>query len=404
MGNVDTVVDVVIIGAGAAGLMCAASAAYRGRTVVVLDHANKAGKKILMSGGGRCNFTNLNSAPSNFLSDNPAFCISALKRYPPHHFLELVERHGVEWCEKAPGQLFCSDSSKEIVRVLLTECEWAGADVRLDTAITDIRKTDEQYILRTVTGGSTASITCQSVVVACGGLSIPTMGATGFGYQIAEQFGLTVLPRSAGLVPFTLQPKDKQHLEPLSGVAVDVSVSVSSHSERHYREPMLITHRGLSGPSMLQISSFWRPGDALTIDLLPDENALLASLKQLRKDKPTMLLARFLSTPLTKRFADSLCEWRGWNQPLQHYSNEQLDEIVQQLKAWQIKPSGTEGYRTAEVTLGGVDTRQLSSKTMMANDVEGLYFIGEAVDVTGELGGHNFQWAWASGWCAGQFV
>jgi predicted Rossmann fold flavoprotein len=396
-------VDVVVIGAGAAGLMCAASAAYRGRSVLVLDHANKAGKKILMSGGGRCNFTNLNSTPANFLSDNPAFCISALKRYTPHHFLELVERHGVEWCEKAPGQLFCNDSSKEILRVLLTECEWAGAEVRLNTSIKDVRLSADQYLLRTASG----NVRCQSLVVACGGLSIPTMGATGLGYQLAEQFGLTVLPRSAGLVPFTLQPKEKEHLAPLSGVAVDVAVSItagSGASDRRYREPMLITHRGLSGPSILQISSFWRPGDVLSIDLLPDQQDLLATLKQLRRDKPTTLLARFLATALTKRFADSLCEWRDWSQPLQHYSNEQLDEIVMQLKAWQIKPSGTEGYRTAEVTLGGVDTRQLSSKTMMANDVAGLYFIGEAVDVTGELGGHNFQWAWASGWCAGQFV
>ncbi|MBQ0754309.1 MAG: NAD(P)/FAD-dependent oxidoreductase [Gammaproteobacteria bacterium] len=396
-------VDVVVIGAGAAGLMCAASAAYRGRSVLVLDHANKAGKKILMSGGGRCNFTNLNSTPANFLSDNPAFCISALKRYTPHHFLELVERHGVEWCEKAPGQLFCNDSSKEILRVLLTECEWAGAEVRLNTSIKDVRLSADQYLLRTASG----NVRCQSLVVACGGLSIPTMGATGLGYQLAEQFGLTVLPRSAGLVPFTLQPKEKEHLAPLSGVAVDVAVSItagSGASDRRYREPMLITHRGLSGPSMLQISSFWRPGDVLSIDLLPDQQDLLATLKQLRRDKPTTLLARYLAAALTKRFADSLCEWRDWSQPLQHYSNEQLEEIVMQLKAWQIKPSGTEGYRTAEVTLGGVDTRQLSSKTMMANDVAGLYFIGEAVDVTGELGGHNFQWAWASGWCAGQFV
>lgn len=383
--------------------MCAASAAYRGRSVLVLDHANKAGKKILMSGGGRCNFTNLNSTPANFLSDNPAFCISALKRYTPHHFLELVERHGVEWCEKAPGQLFCNDSSKEILRVLLTECEWAGAEVRLNTSIKDVRLSADQYLLRTASG----NVRCQSLVVACGGLSIPTMGATGLGYQLAEQFGLTVQPRSAGLVPFTLQPKEKEHLAPLSGVAVDVAVSIaagSGASDRCYREPMLITHRGLSGPAILQISSFWRPGDVLSIDLLPDQQDLLATLKQLRRDKPTTLLARFLATALTKRFADSLCEWRDWSQPLQHCSNEQLEEIVMQLKAWQIKPSGTEGYRTAEVTLGGVDTRQLSSKTMMANDVAGLYFIGEAVDVTGELGGHNFQWAWASGWCAGQFV
>ena len=390
-------VDVVVIGAGAAGLMCAASAGYRGRNVLIIDHANKPGKKILMSGGGRCNFTNLNSTPANFLSENPSFCISALKRYTPHHFLELVERHGVEWCEKAAGQLFCVDSSKEIVRVLLTEAEWAGVDIKLNTSVESIAKSDGGFLLNTSMG----KVSCESLVIASGGLSIPTMGASPFGYRIAEQFGLSVLPTRAGLVPFTLQPHDKKFLEPLSGVAIDVDVSLKN---RHYREPMLITHRGISGPSILQISSFWQPGETLSINMLPQEADLIGTLKLLRKSKPASLLAQFLSVHWPRRFAEAICNWQKWEQPLQHYSNEQLEQIAEKLMLWPIKPSGTEGYRTAEVTLGGVDTVSLSSKTMMANAVDGLYFIGEVVDVTGELGGHNFQWAWASGWCAGQFV
>lgn len=389
--------DVIVIGAGAAGLMCAATAAYRGRRVLVLDHAAKAGRKILMSGGGRCNFTNLNSTPANFISENPAFCISALKRYTPQHFLELVERHGVDWCEKAPGQLFCVESSRDILQLLLTECDWAGADIRLGTTIDAVQRNSNGFVLRTSAG----EFHCESLVVASGGLSIPTMGASPFGYRLAEQFGLKVLPTRAGLVPFTLQPADKQHLEPLSGIAVDVSVSLHGHQ---YREPMLVTHRGLSGPAMLQISSFWQPGDALDIDLLPQEPGLLALLKARRARQPQGALASLLADYWPKRFAEALCRWQGWEAPLQHFSNEQLEVIETTLHHWQVKPSGTEGYRTAEVTLGGVDTRQLSSKTLMANDVAGLYFIGEIVDVTGELGGHNFQWAWASGWCAGQVV
>lgn len=389
--------DAIVIGAGAAGLMCAATAAYRGRRVLVLDHAAKAGRKILMSGGGRCNFTNLNSTPANFISDNPAFCISALKRYTPHHFLELVERHGVDWCEKAPGQLFCVESSRDILDVLLTECDWSGADIRLGTTIDTVERDGNGFALRT-SGGECR---CESLVVASGGLSIPTMGASPFGYRLAEQFGLKVLPTRAGLVPFTLQPADKQYLEPLSGIAVDVSVSLHGH---HYREPMLVTHRGLSGPAMLQISSFWQPGEALDIDLLPQESALLAWLKARRARQPQGTLVSLLTEYWPKRFAEAFCRWQQWEAPLQHFGNEQLERIETTLHHWQVKPSGTEGYRTAEVTLGGVDTRQLSSKTMMANDVSGLYFIGEVVDVTGELGGHNFQWAWASGWCAGQVV
>ncbi|PCM43550.1 NAD(P)/FAD-dependent oxidoreductase [Marinobacter sp. ANT_B65] len=386
--------DVIIIGAGAAGLMCAATAGYRGRKVLVLDHANKPGKKILMSGGGRCNFTNLNSSPANFLSDNPRFCISALKRYTPQHFLDLVERHGIEHEEKAAGQLFCKDSAKDILTMLLTECDWAGAEIRMKTSIRGITQKAGHYHVDTGSG----SLTCESLVIACGGLSIPTMGATGFGYEVARQFGLTVLPTRAGLVPFTLHPELKQQLAPLAGVSCPVDAACNNH---HFREPMLVTHRGLSGPSMLQISSFWQPGDPLTINLLPERN-VREDLTALRKQKPQSTLAQYLTQHLPKRFAQAFSELYHWQGPLQGYRNSDLEQVACILSQWTVKPAGTEGYRTAEVTLGGVDTRQLSSKTMAALDHPNLYFIGEVVDVTGHLGGHNFQWAWASGVAAGQ--
>ncbi len=385
--------NVIIIGAGAAGLMCAATAGYRGRSVLVLDHANKPGKKILMSGGGRCNFTNLNSTPANFLSDNPPYCISALKRYTPQDFLELVDRHGIEHEEKAPGQLFCKDSAKDILNMLLTECEWAGAEVRLKTAVEGVTETDGVYRLRTGSG----DLTCDSLVIATGGLSIPTMGATGFGYRIAEQFGLKVLPTRAGLVPFTLHPELKEQLAPLSGVGCPVDVHCHG---QHFREPMLVTHRGLSGPAMLQISSFWRPGDSLAINLLP-ACQIRNDLLELRKQRPQSTIGQYLGQHLPKRFAQAFNELQGWSGPLQAYKNSDIDQVAEVLGQWSIKPAGTEGYRTAEVTLGGVDTRQLSSKTMAVLERPNLYFIGEVVDVTGHLGGHNFQWAWASGVAAG---
>ncbi|WP_342632083.1 NAD(P)/FAD-dependent oxidoreductase [Marinobacter alkaliphilus] len=385
--------DVIIIGAGAAGLMCAATAGYRGRKVLVLDHANKPGKKILMSGGGRCNFTNLNSTPANFLSDNPHYCISALKRYTPQDFVELVDRHGVEYEEKAPGQLFCKDSAKDILNVLLTECEWAGAEIRMNTSVSGIRQQGSGFSLKTSSG----TLGCESLIVACGGLSIPTMGATGFGYEIAKQFGLIVLPTRAGLVPFTLHPELKQQLAPLSGV----SCPVDAHChQQHFREPMLVTHRGLSGPAMLQVSSYWQPGDAVHINLLPAENTH-EDLLALRSSKPQSTIAHYLNQHLPKRFAQAFNELQGWSGPLQGYRNQELEQVAGTLGNWTIKPAGTEGYRTAEVTLGGVDTRQLSSKTMAALEHPNLYFIGEVVDVTGHLGGHNFQWAWASGVAAG---
>ncbi|MDO3722769.1 NAD(P)/FAD-dependent oxidoreductase [Marinobacter sp. chi1] len=388
--------DVIIIGAGAAGLMCAATAGYRGRRVLVIDHANKPGKKILMSGGGRCNFTNLNSTPANFLSDNPHFCISALKRYTPQHFVELVDRHGVEYVEKAPGQLFCKDSAKDILNVLKTECDWAGAEIRMRTTVSAVAETDGGYRLSTSSG----TLSCESLVIASGGLSIPTMGATGFGYRIAEQFGLRVLATRAGLVPFTLHPELKEQLSPLSGISCPVEASCN---HQHFREPMLVTHRGLSGPSMLQISSFWQPGDELAINLLPAQN-VFDDLIGLRRDKPRSTLANYLSQYLPKRFAQAYNDLQGWSGPLQGYKNSDLEQIADTLRHWTIKPAGTEGYRTAEVTLGGIDTRQLSSKTMATLERPNLYFIGEVLDVTGHLGGHNFQWAWASGVAAGNDV
>ncbi|MGQ7275961.1 NAD(P)/FAD-dependent oxidoreductase [Marinobacter sp. V034] len=331
--------DVIIIGAGAAGLMCAATAAYRGRKVLVIDHANKPGKKILMSGGGRCNFTNLNSTPANFLSSNPHFCISALKRYTPQHFLDLVERHGIEHEEKAAGQLFCKDSSKDILNMLLTECEWSGATIQLKTEITGVSETSVGFQVKT-NGGILNS---EALVVACGGLSIPTMGATGLGYEIARQFGLNVLPTRAGLVPFTLHPELKDQLAPLSGVSCDVDVHCNGE---HFREPMLITHRGLSGPSMLQISSFWQPGDALTIDLLPGQDAQ-AALTALRQTKPQSTMLQYLNKHFPRRFAQALNDMNQWQGPLQALKNTDIEQTATALNRWTLKPAGTEGYRTS---------------------------------------------------------
>ncbi|MGM0517139.1 MAG: NAD(P)/FAD-dependent oxidoreductase [Pseudomonadota bacterium] len=388
--------DVIIIGAGAAGLMCAATAGYRGRRVLVVDHARKAGQKILMSGGGRCNFTNLNSTPAQFLSDNPKFCISALKRYPPQAFLELVERHGIEHEEKAPGQLFCVGRAREIVDMLLTECDWAGAEICLRTPVEGIDHRDGRYIVTTDRGAFTA----EKLVIATGGLSIPTMGATPFGYRVAEGFGIPVLPTRAGLVPFTLHPELKERLAPLAGISLPVSVSCRG---MHFAEPMLFTHRGLSGPAMLQISSFWKPGDALVIDLLPGRD-VATELRERRQRHPNATLRRYLGEHLPRRLAQTLADWHGKNAPLQQYANAEVEQVATALTRWEVVPSGTEGYRTAEVTLGGVDTRELSSQTMEAHRQPGLHFIGEVVDVTGHLGGHNFQWAWASAVAAGQAV
>ncbi|PXF63650.1 BaiN/RdsA family NAD(P)/FAD-dependent oxidoreductase [Kangiella spongicola] len=391
--------DVIIIGAGAAGLMCAISAGSRGKSVTVLDHANKVGKKILMSGGGRCNFTNYYTEPTNFLSENEHFCKSALSRYTQWDFISLVEKHEIPYHEKKLGQLFCDNKAKDIVNMLLDECSDVGADVRTHCSIDKVEKTDKGFLLTSSQG----KWQCQSLVIATGALSIPTMGATGFGYDIARQFGLKVLPTRAGLVPFTLTPKLLEDFEGLSGTSADALVSCNGVS---FRENILFTHRGLSGPSILQISSYWNPGDAVEINLFPEID-LYETLKSVQQERPKTHINTVLAETLTKKLADRLTDlWFGnyKEKPLAELSNEALQTIATQCQAWQLKPTGTEGYRTAEVTLGGVDTDEVSSKTFEAKKVTGLHFIGEVLDVTGHLGGFNFQWAWASGHACGQEV
>ncbi len=389
--------DVVVIGAGAAGLHCAAIAAARGRSVLVLDHAKQAGKKILISGGGRCNFTNIYASPENYLSANPHFCKSALKRYTQWDFIALVQKHGIAYHEKTLGQLFCDDSAKQIVTMLLDECAASGADVQLRTTINSVQHDQQGYLLST----SHDNIRAQSVVVACGGLSMPALGATPFGYQLAEQFGHRILPVRAGLVPFTLHDTDKQRFAELSGLAVDV---VASNALASFKEAMLFTHRGLSGPAMLQISSYWWPGEALTIDLHPQAD-LVKQLLTLRLERPKMSLRSALQLWFPKRLAVALAEQFQWpDKNLADCNNALLQAVAGALHQWTIKPNGTEGYRTAEVTLGGVDTDQISSKTMESKLQPGLFFIGEVVDVTGWLGGYNFQWAWSSAFACGESI
>ncbi|MEO6155147.1 MAG: NAD(P)/FAD-dependent oxidoreductase [Thermomonas sp.] len=386
--------DAIVIGAGAAGLMCAITAGRRGRRVLVLDHANKVGKKILMSGGGRCNFTNTGTAPDNFLSANPHFCKSALARYTPWHFIELVERHGIAWHEKELGQLFCDESSKQIVKLLLDECAAAGVEVRTHCSIERVAEADASgFHLHT----SQDTFHANAVVVASGGLSIPTMGASGFGYTLAKQFGHEVLPTRAGLVPLTLTGKHAERMQDLAGVSLPVEARCNDTSFRNF---MLVTHRGISGPSILQISSFWQPGNDLRLDVLPehDIDALFREWQQSRRDAE---LKTLLGEVLPKRFAQRLCEHWITSKPLRQYNEPELRDIAELLSSWPLTASGTEGYRTAEVTLGGVDTDGLSSTTMMSRHTPDLYFIGEVVDVTGWLGGYNFQWAWASGHAAG---
>lgn len=387
--------DVVVVGAGAAGLMCAIEAGKRGRRVLVLDHANKVGKKILLSGGGRCNFTNLDVGPENYLSVNPHFCKSALARYTPEDFIALVEKHRVAYHEKKLGQLFCDGSSKSIVSLLLAECAEVGVRVVTDCAVTVVEY-ETAFKLTTSIGPMSA----ESLVVASGGLSFPSMGASGWGYQLARQFGLKVLPTRAGLVPFTLNEPLLNMAKELSGVAVDTELECGGQA---FRENMLFTHRGLSGPSVLQISSYWQPGEAVQIDLLPDRNAL-EWLQERQQARPLALLKTVLSECLPGRLSERFAAQWPDGLSMRQCDGPLLHSVAQQLQAWQVVPGGTEGYRTAEVTLGGVDTQELSSKTFEAHKQAGLYFIGEVVDVTGWLGGYNFQWAWASGYSAGQVV
>lgn len=387
--------DVIIIGAGAAGLMCAIAAGQRGRRVLVLEHANKIGKKILMSGGGRCNFTNMYSGPENFICSNPHFVKSALSRYTPWHFIELVEKHHIAYHEKKLGQLFCDESSKDIVRMLIAECESVSVTIQTDTLV-QVLETGFQKLLETTQG----QLKCDSLVIATGGLSIPKMGATGFGFELAKKLNIPVLPTRAGLVPVVLDDHKLKPLADLSGISIDTITETDICS---FRENILFTHRGLSGPAILQASSYWQPGESLTIDMFPGMD-LTAYLTEMRREKSKTALKTILAEKLTRRVAQLWCEQWIEDKPVGQLSDADIEQIVSHCQPWTVKPSGTEGYRTAEVTLGGIDTDALSSKTLECRDYPGLYFIGEVVDVTGHLGGHNFQWAWASGHAAGQFV
>ncbi|MDP3163173.1 MAG: NAD(P)/FAD-dependent oxidoreductase [Reyranella sp.] len=378
--------DVVVLGAGAAGLMCAMRAGQRGRRVLLLDHAEKVGKKILISGGGRCNFTNTDSRPEAFLSANPHFAKSALARYTQHDFIALVEKHGIAWHEKTLGQLFCDGSARQVVAMLLAECDAAGVDVRVAHRITGVEKSD-LFTVRTDHGDFTAA----SVVLATGGLSIPKMGATGFAHDAARRFGLKLTETRPGLVPFTARVPD------IAGVALDVVASVGRTS---FREAMLFTHRGLSGPAILQISSYWKPGQEIAVDLLPDSDDPAIFLKGRKRLRPKAELRNIVGDLMPDRLAQALAP----EGVIGERRDKDLETLAAELKRWHVTPTGTEGYAKAEVTVGGVDTNELSSKTMEARKVPGLYVIGEAVDVTGWLGGYNFQWAWSSGWVAGESV
>lgn len=387
--------DVTIIGAGAAGLMCAIEAGKRGRRVVVIDHAKAVGEKIRISGGGRCNFTNLHASPKNYLSNNPHFCKSALSRYTQADFIALVESHKIAYHEKTLGQLFCDNSAKEIIRMLLDECARYGVIIRTETRVEQVEKPEAFRI--STSGGIYESA---SLVVACGGLSIPKMGATDLGYRIAKQFNLPIVPTRAGLVPFVLGGDEMAYINGLSGIAVDAVVSAN---KTQFREGMLFTHKGLSGPSILQISSYWKDGDSLRINMAADTD-MRAALLALKQTNPKQEIGTALGQYLPKRVVERIIERhvRSDAYRLADMPNAVLERIAHAVNDWQLVPIDTEGYRTAEVTLGGVDTSALSSKTMQTNTVEGLYFIGEVVDVTGHLGGFNFQWAWSSGFVAGQ--
>ena len=388
--------DVIIIGAGAAGLFCAAQAGQRGRRVLLLDNGKKPGRKILMSGGGRCNFTNLYTEPAAYLSHNPHFCKSALARYTQWDFIDLVNRHGIAWHEKTLGQLFCDDSAQQIVDLLLAECDKGNVTLRLRSEVLSVARDESGYTLQL--NGST--VQAEKLVIASGGLSMPGLGASPFGYKIAEQFGLSVFPTRAALVPFTLHKPLLEQLQTLSGVALETTIDAQDGTR--FKEAMLFTHRGLSGPAVLQISSYWEPGEFITIDLSP-ATPLEAFLTAQREAHPNLSLKNSLAKILPKRLVEVLQALKVVPDiTLKQLNSKQQTELAQTLHAWRIQPNGTEGYRTAEVTLGGVDTTQLSSKTMEARAVPGLYFIGEVADVTGWLGGYNFQWAWSSAWACAQ--
>jgi len=394
--------DVIVLGAGAAGLMCAFTAAQRGRSVLVLEKSNKVGKKILMSGGGRCNFTNLQIDPECFLSQNPHFCKSALSRYTQWDFIELVKQNAIPWHEKTLGQLFCDNSSKDILNMLLRECEAASVEIKTLAEVTSVSKAHNFQLTGTI-DNSVIMLECETLVVACGGLSIPKLGGSDYGYQLAEQFGHRILPPRAGLVPFTFTDSFKLLSEKLSGVSITASVRVDNQS---FDENILFSHRGLSGPAVLQISSYWHEGKTVEINILPGQDAVDLLLTE-KLNQPKLLLRNILAQHLPRKLVLEL-EQLWWpdlaDRPIVEIADQALNKIGSRLNVWRLKPAGTEGYRTAEVTLGGVDTNELSSRSMMSNKVDKLYFIGEVIDVTGHLGGFNFQWAWSSGFAAGNHV
>ena len=385
--------DVTIIGAGAAGMMAAIVAGRRNRRILLIDHADRPGEKIRISGGGRCNFTHLFSSHENFISENPHFHKSALSRYTPYDFLEMVESHGIAWEEKAKGQLFCQGKSTQIIDMLVEECCRAGVEMRLGTEVLGVDRMGDGFVVTT----ATQTVSCESLVIATGGPSIPKMGATRFGYKVAEQFGLKMVETVPALVPLTFTDEATEPLKALSGLAVDVRVANGRHS---FDEPLLFTHRGISGPAILQISSYWEPGERIKVDLAPGED-VLAQLKTDRQDRPRVSPKVWLEERLPTRLAEHLASGVKY-QRLADMPDRELMNLALQVNEWSVKPAGSEGYRKAEVTRGGVSTDELSSKTMEVKTIPGLYFIGEVVDVTGHLGGHNFQWAWASGHACGQ--
>lgn len=385
--------DVIIIGGGAAGLFCAIEAGKRGRNVLVIEHAGQVGKKIAISGGGRCNFTNLHTSAANFISANPHFAKSALARYTPADFIALIERHGIAYHEKKLGQLFCDGSSRQIINLLLAECRDAQVEIRCNCRVLRVDKRDE-FLLETDQG----TFASRSLVVATGGLSIPQLGATDFGYRIARQFDLQIEPARPALVPLTLPAQTQARLVTLSGVSFD---ALARLGEAEFRESVLVTHRGLSGPAILQVSSYWQPGEVIRLNLLPDSDAQELLLEHQHSE---IELANLLGQYLPRRFAQAWCKLYAPSKPLKQFSAREIDALAERLQGWEITPAGTEGYKKAEVTAGGVSTVELSSRTLEAKRVPNLYFIGEVVDVTGQLGGYNFQWAWASGYAAGQFA
>jgi hypothetical protein len=389
-------IEVIIIGAGAAGLMCAISAASLDRKVLVLEKTNKVGKKILMSGGGRCNFTNYFIEPENYLSENPHFCKSALARYTQYDFIDLVNRYQLEYHEKTKGQLFCDHRSKDILDILLQECEKNQVEIKLKSIINQIEKTSDGFLINTNLG----IFQSDSLVIATGGLSIPSLGSSDFGYQVAEQFGLKIIQQKASLVPFILSKKDQSKIKDLPGISSEVIVK---NHKKSFRDYLLFTHQGLSGPAILQISNYWDKRDEIIINFFPDLN-LEESLKKWRDDGVKLEIKNKLSQLLPKRLVQSFLSQFNLTKPVCDHSNQELEKIASTFTSWKLIPENTEGYKTAEVTRGGVDTNELSSKTFESKKVKGLYFIGEVLDVTGWLGGYNFQWAWSSGWCAGRYV